>query len=67
MATRTCDGCGERVSVGGGAETLWTTGSAPGGVALTLADDTDHFLCFGCVERLPESRDATAADVAALE
>jgi hypothetical protein len=35
-------------------------------MALTLADGSDHFLCFDCVERLPEDRDATAADVAAL-
>ena len=66
MAKRTCDGCGEHVSVGGGAETLWTTGDAPGGLSLTLADGSDHFLCFDCVERLPDDRDATADDVAAL-
>lgn len=66
MAKRTCDGCDARVSVGGGAETLWTTGESPGGMALTLADGTDHFLCFDCVEALPDDRDATAADVAGL-
>ena len=66
MAKRTCDGCDRRVPVGGGAETLWTTGEAPGGLSLTLAAGSDHFLCFDCVERLPEDRNATAADVAAL-
>ena len=67
MAKQTCDGCDARVSVGGGAETLWTSGESPGGISLTLADGSDHFLCFDCVERLPDDRDATAADVAGLE
>ena len=67
MGVQRCDGCGSKVRIGGGIGDFWTfAGESSGGIDLELADGTDHFLCFDCVERLPEERDATEADVAAL-
>lgn len=64
MADR-CDGCGTEVRVAGGIANIWSMDSTEtGGMYLELPDDSEHFLCFACIERLPE--DATAADVAAL-
>jgi hypothetical protein len=67
MGVQRCDGCGSKIRIGGGIGDFWTfAGESSGGIDLELADGTDHFLCFDCVERLPEDRDATAEDVAAL-
>lgn len=67
MASEPCDGCGKQVSIAGGIANLWTLESdETGGIALELADGTDHFLCYECIERLPEDREATADDVAEL-
>jgi hypothetical protein len=67
MATRQCDGCGDRVRVAGGIGDFWSfDADTSGGMTLELADGTEHFLCFPCIERLPDDRDVTAADVAAL-
>jgi hypothetical protein len=68
VSTETCEGCGERIRVGGGVDDLWSFADASeGGLYLELADGTDHVLCFDCVARLPENREPTAADVAALD
>jgi len=65
MATDPCDGCGRRVSVGGGIANVWTLESTPTeGLRLELADGSDHFLCFDCVNDLPE--EPVEADVQAL-
>lgn len=65
MATETCDGCGRSVSIAGGIANLWTfAGDETGGITLELADGSEHFLCYDCIERLPE--EPTAEDVAAL-
>ncbi|MHB9287669.1 hypothetical protein ACKVMT_11610 [Halobacteriales archaeon Cl-PHB] len=67
MARQPCDGCGEQVSIAGGIANIWTLEKdTTGGITLELADGTEHFLCFSCVEQLPDDRDATAEDVAAL-
>jgi hypothetical protein len=66
MAKETCDGCGRRVAIGGGTDTLWTFSEGPGGMALELVDGADVFLCFDCIERLPDDRDVVSEDVAAL-
>jgi hypothetical protein len=67
MSSDPCDGCGREVTVGGGGGTLWTfDAETTGGVTLELADGTEHFLCFDCIERLPDDRTVTADDVAAL-
>jgi len=65
MATQPCDGCGRPVSVAGGIANLWSfEKSTTDGLQLELADGTDHFLCFECVDDLPD--DAAEADVDAL-
>lgn len=65
MASEPCDGCGRSVRIAGGIGDLWLPNPEPtGGLTLELADDTEHFLCFDCIDRLPD--DPVAADVAAL-
>ena len=67
MGGARCDGCGEEVSIAGGIANFWTMDSTTtGGMTLEFeSDGTEHFLCFSCIERLPD--DPRAADVAALE
>ena len=65
MARQGCDGCGSEVRVAGGIGDLWSIDPGPtGGLTLELDDGSEHFLCFSCLEALPE--DAEAADVEAL-
>ncbi|WP_135821771.1 DUF7561 family protein [Halostella litorea] len=66
MTTDPCDGCGRPVKIAGGIANLWTfDGDETGGVTLEFdADGSEHFLCYDCIEDLPE--DPSAADVAAL-
>jgi hypothetical protein len=61
-----CDGCGALCQISGGIADLWTfADDEAGGMTLEFASDgTEHFLCFDCIEALPD--DPTAADVAAL-
>jgi hypothetical protein len=67
MASQPCDGCGESVSIGGGIANIWTQESRPTeGIVLELADGTEHFLCYDCIERLPDDRDVTAEDIRSL-
>jgi hypothetical protein len=67
MARQPCDGCGKGVPIAGGIANLWSfEGEETGGIALELADGSDHFLCYDCIERLPEDREPTAEDVAGL-
>lgn len=65
MAVKPCDGCGREVRIAGGIADFWTFEPGPsGGLTLELEDDSAHFLCFSCLEALPEG--ATAADIADL-
>jgi len=67
MATRPCDGCGADVSIAGGIANLWSfEGDSTDGLTLELADGTEHFLCYDCIERLPDDREPTAEDIATL-
>jgi hypothetical protein len=68
MAKQSCDGCGDRVRIAGGIGDFWSfSNDGPsGGMDLELADGSEFFLCFDCIERLPDDHDATAADVEAL-
>lgn len=67
MSVQRCDGCGKRVRIGGGLGDFWTLErGSTGGLDLELADGSDVFLCFECIDRLPEDRDVTMEDVAAL-
>jgi hypothetical protein len=68
MASQECDGCGEAVTIAGGISGLWSSdNAATGGIELELVDGTQHFLCYDCVERLPDEGPVTAEDVSALE
>lgn len=61
----TCNACGRSVTVAGGIAGIWSLDpDRTGGLFLTLADDSEHFLCFDCVEELPD--EPTAGDVEAL-
>ncbi len=61
-----CDGCGAEVPVAGGIANFWTLeGTETGGMTLEFDDGTEHFLCFVCIEALPDY--PTAEDVDALE
>jgi hypothetical protein len=65
MATDPCDACGEDVAIGGGIAGFWSSDpSGTGGMTLTLEDGSEHFLCFSCIDALPE--EPTEADVLAL-
>lgn len=63
MSGDVCDGCGEEVRIAGGIANFWTMDSTEtGGMVLEFdADDTEHFLCFECIEQLPD--EPTAEDV----
>lgn len=68
MASQPCDACGESVSIAGGIANIWTQDSRPTeGMILELGDGTEHFLCYGCIDDLPDDREVTAADVADLK
>lgn len=67
MARQPCDGCGKQVSIAGGIANLWTMEKdTTGGIELELADGSEYFLCFECIERLPDDHDVTSEDVANL-
>jgi hypothetical protein len=67
MAQEPCDGCGRSVSIAGGVANLWSFGGdRTEGLMLELADGSDHLLCYDCIERLPDDREPTTDDVAAL-
>lgn len=66
MASERCDACGTKVNIAGGIGSLWSFSHEPtGGMTLALEDDTEHFLCFACIDELPDH--PTAADVAAID
>jgi len=67
MGKRTCDGCGVAVSVAGGIANVWSGGDdSTDGLTLELADGSEHFLCYDCMERLPDEYEPTAEDVESL-
>lgn len=67
MTTEPCDGCGDDVTIGGSLVNLWKFDQeTTGGIQLELVDGTEHFLCYSCIDRLPDDRDVEASDVAAL-
>jgi len=67
MGKRPCDACGESVNIGGGIANIWTLESKQTeGMTLELADGSEHFLCYDCMDRLPDDRDVVAEDVAEI-
>jgi len=68
MASQPCDGCGEQVTIAGGIANIWTLErDTTGGIDLELADGSEFFLCFSCIETLPDDHDVTEADVRDLQ
>jgi hypothetical protein len=66
MSKESCDACGDAVPIGGGISGLWSSDpQGTGGMTLELRDGTEHFLCFDCIERLPD--DPTEADVLEID
>lgn len=66
MATEQCDACGREVPIAGGIANLWSFGGdETGGLTLELEDGSEFFLCFECIQTLPENPDRT--DVEAIE
>lgn len=60
-----CDACGQEVRLAGGIANIWTTEQTrTEGMTLEFEDGTEHFLCFDCIEQLPD--EPTAADVEGL-
>ena len=65
MTTDPCDGCGAEVSIAGGIANLWSFGGqTTDGMTQEFEDGSEHFLCYDCIERLPDH--PTSEDVAAL-
>lgn len=66
MSKESCEACGRAVTIAGGVANLWDLDAGHGGgMTLELDDGTERFLCFECLDTLPES--ATTADVDALD
>lgn len=65
MATEPCDGCDASVSIGGGISGIWSSDpQGTGGMTLEFDDGSEYFLCFECIESLPD--EPTGADITAL-
>jgi hypothetical protein len=55
------------VRIGSAFANVWDFDQATtGGMTLELTDDSEHFLCGACLGRLPDNREVTAEDWAAL-
>ena len=65
MSGDPCDICETEVSIGGGIAGIWSSDpDGTGGMTLEFDDGSEFFLCFDCIETLPE--EPAPADVAAL-
>lgn len=65
MARESCEGCGRTVTIAGGIANIWSfRGDRTEGLTLELSDGSEYFLCYDCIERLPEN--PSRADVEAL-
>lgn len=66
MAAERCDGCGTKVHIAGGIADVWSfSGEQTGGMTLEFEDGSEHFLCYDCIDRLPDYPEAS--DVSALD
>lgn len=65
MAKEPCDACGRSVRIAGGIANLWSLeGDRTEGLTLELSDGSEFFLCYDCIEELPD--DPQREDVEAL-
>ncbi|WP_245626089.1 DUF7561 family protein [Haloparvum sedimenti] len=68
MASEPCEVCGTKVRIAGGIGDLWNFAfESTQGMTLELADGSEFFLCFDCVERLPGDREPRSEDVETLQ
>ena len=66
MASAVCNGCGVNVPIAGGIAAIWSfEPEKTRGMTLTFEDDSEHFLCFECIDQLPDY--PTSSDVDALD
>ncbi len=66
MASERCDGCAQEVHIAGGIASIWSFTHEPtGGMTMDFEDGSEHFLCFSCIDQLPDY--PTADDVRHLE
>jgi len=61
MAKESCAGCGDPVTVGGGIAGIWSADPEPTGGMTLEFDGGEWFLCFSCIDALPE--EPTRSDV----
>jgi len=67
MASESCDVCERSVRIAGGIGDLWNFAfESTQGMTVELTDGSEFFLCFECMEALPDDHEPTADDVAAL-
>lgn len=60
MATEPCDACREDVTIAGGIANIWTMEQTPtSGMTLEFEDGSEHFLCFECIDQLPDYPEKT--------
>jgi hypothetical protein len=65
---RPCAVCGRDVTIAGGIANFWTLeGTETGGMTLEFEDGSEHFICFSCMEALPDNPTAAAVDRLAEE
>lgn len=64
MGKRRCEACDDRVQISGGIAAIWSFSQEPsGGMTLEFPDGLSAFLCFSCLDALPD--DPAQADVEA--
>ncbi|MFD1570872.1 DUF7561 family protein [Halorubrum laminariae] len=67
MASESCDVCERSVRIAGGIGDLWNFAfESTQGYTVELTDGSEFFLCFDCMDRLPDDREPTAEDVTDL-
>jgi hypothetical protein len=54
VTTDPCDDCGKRVRVAGGIAGIWGGTGPSGGMTLEFENGSERFLCFDCIEALPD-------------
>ena len=66
MSSEPCDACEKEIPIGGGISGMWSSDPrVTAGMTLEFDDGAEFFLCFDCIDALPEepSGDEVAAFV----
>lgn len=62
MSRNRCEACGAGIAIGGGIAGIWSDSpERTSGMTLQFDDTREFFLCFECIESLPQ--DADESDV----